>query len=74
MSAWSAAGPVLAAVPVPDGKAGPVALFIIVLLCIACFFIFRSFSKHLKRVPVDFDTTMGTSTEAPVEPKGPDRA
>jgi hypothetical protein len=40
----------------PTGMAGPVALFIIVLLCIASYFLFRSMSRHLKRVPLDFPT------------------
>jgi hypothetical protein len=45
-------GAVLAAAP--TGMAGPVALFIIVLLCVAAYFLFRSMSRHLKRVPLDF--------------------
>ena len=55
----------------PTGKAGPVALFVIVLLCVAAYFLFRSMSRHLRRVPVDFDPAMGTSTSAPVEPPDP---
>jgi hypothetical protein len=39
----------------PTGMAGPVALFIIIVLCVASFFLFRSMSRHLKRVPVAFD-------------------
>jgi hypothetical protein len=38
----------------PNGKAGPVALFVIVLLCIAAAFLFRSMSRHLRQVPKDF--------------------
>lgn len=58
----------------PTGKAGPVALFVIVLLCVAAYFLFRSLSRHLGRVPVDFDPAMGTSTAAPVEPPAPAKA
>jgi hypothetical protein len=38
----------------PNGKAGPVALFVIVLLCIAAALLFRSMSRHLRQVPEDF--------------------
>jgi hypothetical protein len=35
-------------------KSGPIALAIILLLCIAAYFLFKSMSKHLKRVRDDF--------------------
>jgi hypothetical protein len=39
------------------GKAGPIGLAVILLLCIACYFLFKSMSKHLRQVrehfPVD---------------------
>jgi hypothetical protein len=31
-------------------KAGPLALVVILSLCIACYFLFRSMSRHLKKV------------------------
>lgn len=31
-------------------KAGPIAIVVIAVLCIVCFFLFRSMSKHLRRV------------------------
>jgi hypothetical protein len=37
-------------------KAGPIALLVILLLAIACFFLFRSMSKHLRRVRDGFPT------------------
>ena len=37
-------------------KAGPIALLVILLLAIACFFLFRSMSKHLRRVREGFPT------------------
>ena len=46
------AGQILAAAP--TGMAGPVALFVIVLLGLAAVVLFRSMSRHLKRVPVAF--------------------
>lgn len=35
-------------------KAGPLAIVVIVVLCVACFFLFRSMSKHLRRVRDEF--------------------
>lgn len=43
----------------PTGKAGPIGLFVIVVLCVACWFLFRSMSRHLKRVPESFDEDHG---------------
>jgi hypothetical protein len=31
-------------------KAGPIGLAVIIILCIACYFLFKSMSKHLRRV------------------------
>ena len=31
-------------------KSGPIGLAVIILLCIACYFLFKSMSKHLRRV------------------------
>ena len=39
------------AAPTGEGaKAGPIALLVILLLCIACYFLFRSMTKHLRKV------------------------
>lgn len=35
-------------------KAGPIGLVVILLLCFACYFLFRSMSRHLKRVREQF--------------------
>jgi hypothetical protein len=35
-------------------KAGPIGLAVILLLCIACYFLFKSMSKHLRRVRENF--------------------
>ncbi|QJY44404.1 hypothetical protein [Pseudonocardia broussonetiae] len=37
------------------GKASPVALVVILLLGLATFFLIRSMTKHLKKVPASFD-------------------
>ncbi|HTW19977.1 MAG TPA: hypothetical protein VME70_07180 [Mycobacteriales bacterium] len=35
--------------------AGFIAFIVVVALCIACFFLFRSMSRHLGKVPPSFD-------------------
>jgi hypothetical protein len=35
-------------------KSGPIGLAIILILCIACYFLFKSMSRHLKTVREDF--------------------
>lgn len=35
-------------------KAGPIGLAVILLLCIACYFLFKSMSKHLRNVRENF--------------------
>ena len=37
-------------------KAGPIGLAVILLLCIACYFLFKSMSKHMKTVRENFPT------------------
>jgi len=52
------------AAPTGEGaKAGPIALLVILLLCIACYFLFRSMTKHLKKVREEFPG------EPPPEPR-----
>jgi len=41
--------------PEDVGKSGPLGLLLTLLLLIAVFFLVRSMSKHLKRVPRSFD-------------------
>jgi hypothetical protein len=49
--------------PTGEGaKAGPIALLVILLLCTACYFLFRSMTKHLRKVREDFPS------ELPQEP------
>jgi hypothetical protein len=35
-------------------KSGPLGLVVIIVLCVVCYFLFKSMSKHLKRVREDF--------------------
>lgn len=36
------------------GKAGPLGLLVLVVLGLACYWLFRSMSKHLRKVPSTF--------------------
>lgn len=60
----------LAQLAAPTGeaaKAGPIALLVILLLCTACYFLFRSMTKHLKKVRDEFPG------QPPVPPDEPSR-
>jgi hypothetical protein len=50
-------------------KAGPIALVVILLLAISCYFLFRSMTKHLRRVrdnfPDDAPAAASPSTPPP---------
>ena len=37
-------------------KSGPIGLAVILLLCVACYFLFKSMSKHLRKVREEFPT------------------
>lgn len=37
------------------GKAAPIGLLVILLLCVAAVFLFRSFNRQLKKVPASFE-------------------
>jgi hypothetical protein len=57
--AMSTVGSSLADVAAKSGeavKSGPWGLAIILLLCVACYFLFKSMSKHLRRVREQFPT------------------
>jgi hypothetical protein len=56
-------------------KSGPIGLAVILLLCIACYFLFKSLSKHLRTVrerypqpPQQVDSTDAGPPSAPVQP------
>lgn len=51
--------PVLATALLAGGenkKSGPIGLAVILVLCVACYFLFKSMSKHLRRVREEFPT------------------
>jgi hypothetical protein len=39
-------------------KSGPIGLVVIILLCIGCYFLFKSMSKHLRRVREEFPSQL----------------
>lgn len=58
-------------------KSGPLGLVVILLLCIACYFLFKSMSRHMRRVREDFPRSAGgpgspetppTESAEPAEP------
>jgi hypothetical protein len=48
-------------------KSGPIGLAVILLLCVAVYFLFKSMSRHLKKVREEFpsDDAARTSTDRP---------
>ncbi|MDT4911065.1 MAG: hypothetical protein QOC66_193 [Pseudonocardiales bacterium] len=42
-------------------KSGPIGLAVILLLCIACYFLFKSMSRHLKSVREEFPNDEGAA-------------
>lgn len=56
-------------------KSGPIGLAVILVLCIAAYFLFKSMSKHLKKVrdgfPVDPPDQRPTAPEAQEAPEAP---
>jgi hypothetical protein len=59
-----------------NSKAGPLGLAIILLLCIACYFLFRSMSRRLRNVRDNFPTELPgppgskSASPPPVRPTG----
>lgn len=50
-------------------KAGPIALAVILVLCVACYFLFRSMTRHLRKVREEFPVV--DDTVLPPEPDNP---
>ena|SRR5664279_2822924 len=69
----SNAGAVLTSALLADGenkKSGPIGLAVILLLCVACYFLFKSMSKHLRKVREEFpDGTPALGGELSVAPR-----
>jgi hypothetical protein len=62
---------ILAEVSGEAAKAGPMAILVIAVLCIATYLLFRSMSRHLRRVREDFpgQAPREPQDEAPREPR-----
>ena len=50
-------------------KSGPIGLAVILVLCIACYFLFKSMSKHLRKVRDEFPDDLPPE---PLEPTSPE--
>ncbi|MDQ2837120.1 MAG: hypothetical protein M3Y42_20565 [Actinomycetota bacterium] len=61
-----AAQPVLADSDV--GKGSPIGFFVVLVLVIAVYFLYRSMSRHIRNVPDKFDRPDGTPPEDPDRP------
>ena len=47
-----------------SGRASPIGLFVILALCVAVYFLWKSLNRHLKRVPDSFGGDAGPSDAA----------
>lgn len=66
MSVLAAALPVLAD---ESKKSGPIGLAVILVLCVVCYFLFKSFSRHLRKVREQFpDGRTAPPADAPLPP------
>jgi hypothetical protein len=52
-------------------KSGPIGLAVILALCVAVYFLFKSMSKHLRKVREEFPTDDPDGTPTPDEPPSP---
>lgn len=65
--------PILLAATGEAAKSGPLGLAVILALCIACYFLFKSMSKHLRKVREEFpvEDSGGGSDPKPAQPFEP---
>jgi len=64
-----AAGEVLAK---ESQKSGPIGLAVILILCVVCYFLFKSMSKHLRKVQGQWPDTEPTDTAPAAADPQPD--
>jgi hypothetical protein len=61
-----------------SGKAGPLGLLVLVLLCLGCYLLFKSMSRHLRKVrdewPGDQRTAHSSETNGTETPPSPDES
>ena len=49
-------------------KSGPIGLAVILVLCVACYFLFKSMSKHLRKVREEFPAAAPAQDVEPTSP------
>lgn len=49
------------------GRGSPIGLFVVLVLCIAVYFLYKSLNKHIKRVPESFDAPAEVAPAAGAE-------
>ena len=54
------------------GQAGPIGLLTIVLLCVALYFLVKSFNRNIKKIPESFDPAPKVSVAAAATALSPD--
>ena len=52
-------------------KSGPIGFAVILVLCVAAYFLFKSMSKHLKKVREEFPTELPPDGPARANPPSP---
>jgi hypothetical protein len=62
--------PILLAATGEAAKSGPLGLAVILALCVVCYFLFKSMSKHLRKVREQFPVQAGQDP-APAKPTEP---
>ena len=52
-------------------KSGPIGLAVILVLCVACYFLFKSMSKHMRKVREEFPADEAPAADAPIAGEQP---
>ena len=55
-------------------KSGPIGLAVILVLCVVCYFLFKSMSRHLRKVREDFGDPKDVGGRAQTAPPRPPTA
>lgn len=62
MSALTLAGAQIVLADDDKGRGSPIGLFVVLVLCIAVYFLYKSLNRHIKRIPESFDQPTDTET------------
>ena len=52
------------------GKGSPIGLFVVLVLIVAVYFLYRSMSRHIKRIPESFDAAQDAGPSGTAVPPG----